>query len=126
MKPTRQDRGRRARQEGRRAEWIAAGWLLLRGWRIVAFRYRTRLGEIDIVARRDDVLAIIEVKRRRTVAEALEAVKPQQRRRLLAAGQQLAGQHPAWRQLSLRLDLIALAPGRLPRHIENAWPDQGA
>ena len=92
-----------------------------RGWRIVAFRHRTRYGEIDLLARKKDVLAVVEVKRRATISEALEAVKPAQRRRLLRAATALAAARPGCRELSVRLDLIAIAPGRLPIHIENAW-----
>ena len=121
MTATRQQRGARAREQGHRAEWFAALWLMWRGWRIVAFRHRTRYGEIDLLARKKDVLAVVEVKRRATISEALEAVKPAQRRRLLRAATALAAARPGCRELSVRLDLIAIAPGRLPIHIENAW-----
>jgi putative endonuclease len=121
MKTPRQQRGARARDQGRRAEWIAALWLMWRGWRIVAFRHRTRYGEMDLLAQKKDVLAVIEVKRRATLDEALAAVKPIQRRRLLRAATALAAARADGRALSVRLDLIAMAPGRLPVHIENAW-----
>ena len=121
MKTSQQKRGARAREQGRRAEWVAAVWLLCRGWRIVAFRYRTRYGEIDLLARKKGVLAVIEVKRRASREEALAAVKPIQRRRLLRAATALAATRLDCRGLSVRLDLIAMAPGRLPLPIENAW-----
>lgn len=116
----RRRRGGAARESGRSAEWIAALWLLLTGWRVVGFRLKTRQGEIDLLARRGRVLAIVEVKRRATLAEALEAVGPVQQQRLARAAAVLAAQ-PAHAGLSVRLDLLALAPGRLPRHIANAW-----
>lgn len=121
MKTTRRQRGAWAHDQGHRAEWLAAIWLMLRGWRIVAFRYRTQYGEIDLVARKKDVLAVIEVKRRATLDAALDAVKPIQRRRLLRAATALAAARADCRALSVRLDLIAIAPGRFPVHIENAW-----
>jgi len=121
MTPSRQQRGARAHDQGHRAEWLAAVWLICRGWRIVAFRYRTRYGEIDLLARKKDVLAVVEVKRRATLDEALSAVKPVQRRRLLRAATALAARRPDCRELSVRLDLVAMAPGRLPVHVENAW-----
>ena len=121
MKASRQQRGALARQQGHRAEWFAALWLMWRGWRIVAFRHRTRYGEIDLVARKRDVLAIIEVKRRATLEEALSAVKPAQRHRLLRAATALAAARADCRDLCVRLDLIAIAPGRFPVHVENAW-----
>eukprot|EP01042_Synura_sphagnicola_P019175 gene19175-24257_t len=92
-------RGALARKQGHRAEWFAAFWLMWRGWRIVAFRYRTRYGEIDLVARKRDVLAVIEVKRRATLEDALAAVKPAQRHRLLRAATALAAARADCREL---------------------------
>ena len=114
-------RGGRARKDGRASEFVAAFWLMATGWRILAFRLKTPQGEIDLLARRGGVLAVIEVKRRRTIAEALEAVTRRQRLRLRAAAENLAAKRPDLARLSVRLDLIALAPGRWPRHIADAW-----
>ena len=114
-------RGGRARKDGRASEIVVAFWLMATGWRILAFRLKTPQGEIDLLARRGRVLAVIEVKRRRTIAEALEAVTYRQRRRLRAAADNLAARRPDLASLSVRLDLIALAPGRWPRHIADAW-----
>jgi putative endonuclease len=80
--------------------------------------------EIDILARRGAVLAVVEVKARATLAEALEAVGWDQRRRLRRAAEAVA-QRPGLYGLAIRLDLLAMAPGRLPRHIADAWPDDG-
>lgn len=118
---TRQARGRRARADGRFAEWIAAFWLMAHGWRIVGFRTRTPYGEIDLLARRGQVLAAVEVKRRATLEAALEAVNPTQQQRLLRAAASLGASRAAWRGLGVRLDLIALAPGRWPCHLQDAW-----
>jgi putative endonuclease len=115
----RRERGARARADGRAAELRAALWLMAKGYRILALRRRVQGVEIDLLARRGAVLAVVEVKARRTLAEALEAVTPAQRARLLRAGATLAG---GGRPLSVRLDLVALAPGRWPRHVANAWP----
>lgn len=116
----RRQRGGAARESGRSAEWAAVAWLLITGWRVVGFRVKLSGVEIDLLARRGPVLAIVEVKRRATLAEALEAIGPVQRERLARAAARLAAQ-PANSGLSVRLDLLALAPGRLPRHIANAW-----
>jgi putative endonuclease len=67
------------------------------------------------------VLAVVEVKRRRTLEAALEAVRPTQRDRLRRAAAQIALRRPALRDAAIRLDLFALAPGRMPRHIPDAW-----
>jgi putative endonuclease len=117
----RQVRGRLARHSGRRAEWMAALWLMAKGYRILGLRLKTPFGEIDLLAQRGDVLAVVEVKRRRTQEEALTAVGAVQRERLARAGANLAARRHAALPLSVRLDLIALAPGRWPRHIPAAW-----
>lgn len=114
-------RGAQARQSGRRAEAWAALWLMLKGYRILGFRLRTRLGEIDLLAQKGAVLAVVEVKRRLTMEDALAAVLPEQRDRLRRAGAAVAGTRPRLKALAVRLDLIALAPGRLPQHRPDAW-----
>lgn len=117
----RQRRGALARRSGRRAEVWAAVWLMLKGYRILGFRLRTRLGEIDLLAQKGAVLAVVEVKSRLTLAEALAAVAPEQRDRLRRAGAAVAGGRPRLKAMAVRLDLIALAPGRLPQHRPDAW-----
>jgi len=114
-------RGGKARNEGRASEYTAAFWLMAKGWRILAFRLKTPQGEIDVLARRGRILAVVEVKRRATLEAALEAVGYRQRQRLRAAAMDLAAKRPDFAGLSVRLDLLALAPGRLPRHIADAW-----
>lgn len=119
----RRAQGEAARLKGRRAEVFAALMLMLKGYRIIGFRVPTSLGEIDIVAAKRNTLAIIEVKRRRTLREALEAVSPQQRYYLRQAGKQISTTHIGLRDFWVRLDLIAIAPSGWPRHIANAWPE---
>ena len=114
-------RGQAARRAGRGAEVLAALFLMAKGYRILGFRLKTPQGEIDLLARRGRVLAVVEVKRRRSVAEALEAVGPLQRERLTRAAEALAARRRALRGLRIRLDLFALAPGGGARHIEGAW-----
>lgn len=109
--------GGRSRLDGRRAEWAAALWLMLKGYQIVAFRLKGPAGEIDILARRGRVLAAVEVKRRPTLDQALLALKPGQHRRLRAAAGAVARHRPALAGLDLRIDMVALAPGRFPRHL---------
>lgn len=114
-------RGGAARRSGRRAEAWAALWLMLKGYRILGFRLRTRLGEIDLLALKGRVLAVVEVKSRTTLAAALEAVGPEQRERLRRAGESVLRSRPGLRGAAVRLDLVALAPGRWPRHRADAW-----
>lgn len=121
LRPGRIERGTRARLEGRRAEWLVALMLMAKGYRILGMRLRTPQGEVDLVALRGGVLAIVEVKRRRTIEEALLAVTPGQRDRLRRAGRALMAGGGRNKPASVRLDLVALAPGRWPRHIADAW-----
>lgn len=115
-RPSRAERGGRSWREGHGAEWTAALWLMLKGYRILGFRLKGRAGEIDILARRGRILAVVEVKRRATMEAALSAVTPQQTARLVAAAQQVARGRKALQGLEIRLDTVALAPGRFPRH----------
>jgi putative endonuclease len=121
MSSVRQARGTAARLSGRRAEVLAALWLMAKGYRILGFRLRTPQAEIDLLALRGKVLAVVEVKQRTNLLVALEAVTLDQRERLRRAGTALAAGRPSLAGASVRLDLIALAPGKLPRHIPDAW-----
>jgi putative endonuclease len=117
----RQARGLAARLSGRRAEVLAALWLMAKGYRILGFRLVTPLGEIDLLAQRGKVLAVVEVKQRATLEAALDAVTHQQRARLRRAGAHIAASRVGLRDALVRLDLMALAPGRRPRHLRDAW-----
>ena len=114
-------RGAAARRSGRRSEAWAAAWLMAKGYRILGFRLRTRQAEIDLLALRGKTLAVVEVKSRGTIEAALEAVTYDQRERLRRAGVSFAARRPGLANCAVRLDLLALAPGRLPRHIPDAW-----
>ena len=115
---------RRAYLSGRRAEAWAAWLLRLEGYRILARGFRLPVGEIDLVARRGRVLAIVEVKRRASLAAALEAISPRQRRRLARTAEAFQAQRPRLRALRIRVDVVIILPRALPRHIMDAWrPD---
>ena len=121
MSEVRVRRGKRARRDGRRGEYLCALWLMAKGYRVLGFRLRTALAEIDILASKGDVVAVVEVKRRASLEAALDAVTPTQRDRLLRAARSIAARRPDLSGASIRLDLMALAPGRWPRHIHDAW-----
>ena len=112
---------KRAERSGRWAEWLAAWWLRLTGYRVLDRRARTRGGEIDLVARRGRVLAIVEVKVRPTLADAAYAIGPQQQRRLLRAAEAYRQAHRSVAGLDIRFDAILICPWRLPAHIKDAW-----
>src|SRR5580692_3954855 len=113
--------GYRARRAGRRGEVVSALWLMAKGYRILGFRLKTPQGEIDLLAKKGDVLAVVEVKLRGSIELALEAVEHRQRQRLRRAGETFAARRADLRGASIRLDLMALAPGRWPCHIRDAW-----
>jgi putative endonuclease len=107
----------KAYRRGRRSEWIAALALMAKGYRIVARGYRTRLGEIDLIARRRDLVLIVEVKARPTLMEAMEAIDRVSQRRIEAAADQWLAHQPDRHRLSLRFDMIAVLPRRWPVHV---------
>lgn len=121
MKTARQLRGTTARLSGRRGEVLAALLLMLKGYRILGFRLKTPQAEIDILAIRGRTLVAVEVKHRTSLLAALEAVTFDQRDRLRRAARNLAARRPALMGAAVRLDLVALAPRRLPVHIPDAW-----
>ncbi|WP_295913520.1 YraN family protein [uncultured Bartonella sp.] len=100
------------------AERLAGLWLQMKGYHIAARRFETGFGEIDIIARRGHVIAIVEVKARPTLEEAMEAVKQQSRKRIDNAANIFLARQPDRKKLRLRYDLIAISPWKLPRHIE--------
>ena len=101
----------------------AAWWLRLFGYRILARRFRTKVGEIDLIARRGDIVAFIEVKRRHDLATGLEAVTPKARQRIRRAAELFIRRNPALAARALRFDVIVITPWTLPRHIVDAWRD---
>lgn len=109
-----------AEARGRRGETIAAWWLRLTGWSIVARRVRTRGGEVDLVARRWRTIAFVEVKTRRTDAELDVAIDAHRLRRVVAAAEML-GPRYARPGDAIRIDVMLIAPRRLPRHLKNVW-----
>lgn len=122
MKPN--ERQRRERR-GRAAEARAAWALRLKGYRIEARRVRTPAGEIDMVARRGDVVAFVEVKARQTLAQAAASVSPGQRRRIVRAARHYIAAHPDLAGLIHRFDTVLVGPRKWPHHIINAWRESG-
>ena len=106
---------------GLSAESRAAMLLLAKGYRIAARRWKTPVGEIDIVARRRRDLVFVEVKARDTLDLAAESVSRRSQRRIIAAAEYWMAQHPGDADCFGRFDVILVAPGKLPRHIINAF-----
>jgi putative endonuclease len=106
---------------GLSAESRAAAWLIAKGYRILARRFRTPLGEIDIIARRGGVLVFVEVKARDNFDEAAEAINKRQQNRIIGAAQMWLAAHPEDAMRDMRFDAILIIPGRLPRHLPAAF-----
>lgn len=109
-----------AETRGRRAETIAAWWLRLKGWRILAQRARVPGGEVDLVARRGRIVAFVEVKQRGTAEAAAWALDEYRLRRVAVAAQKLAS-HYAREGDDIRIDALYIVPRQLPRHLPNVW-----
>jgi len=106
---------------GLSAESRAAAFLMAKGYRILAKRFRTPHGEIDIVARGRNLIVFIEVKARASLDEAAYAVTPRQQQRIIDAAQGWLMAHPEHADFELRFDAMLIAPRRLPRHLLAAF-----
>ena len=114
-------RRQQAERRGRLAE-IAALWMLrLKGYRLLAHRYKSPMGEIDLVMRRGDVTAFIEVKQRASAEASLDSVTPYQAKRIAAAAASWMGRDPIAARQFCRFDIVAVSPYHWPRHIENTF-----
>lgn len=124
----RQSRGRKARRRGQWAERICLWFLRLKGYSIVAHGHvtgrGTGAGEIDIIARRGDLLAFVEVKTRTKPALAAAAISRNQRHRLTRAAAAFLARRPDLAGCAIRFDAILLAPWRWPCHLIDAWRDE--
>jgi len=116
---------RAAYRRGRLSEALCRLILRLKGYHILALGFRVSAGEIDIIARRGATLAIIEVKARRSLADAAEALRPRQQQRIARAAAAFVALHPASAGLAVRFDVMLVRPWRLPRHLANAWRLEG-
>lgn len=114
---------RRARTpyaQGRLGELIAAVFLVLKGYRVLARRYRAPGGEIDLIVRRGRTVVFVEVKARGLLDDALTAITPRKRARLRRAARHWIMRNPWALGLTLRCDAVFLAPRSLPRHVSEA------
>lgn len=110
----------RAELRGRRGEVIAAWWLRLHGWRILGERVRNPRGEVDLIARRGRTLAFVEVKARGKDSDLATAIDAHRLRRVAAAAEAMVHKYDKGTD-AVRIDVILVAPWRLPRHLVNVW-----
>ena len=116
------DRRVRAYRSGVFAETLVATLLRLKGHTIVARRYKTPVGEIDLVALKSRRLAFVEVKRRKSAEDAAWTLPAKQRRRIVRAAQYWLAAHPDFSGHELAFDVVLTAPWGWPRYIANAFP----
>lgn len=102
------------------AELYAALYFFFKGYRILAWRYKTSVGEVDLIVSRGDQIVFVEVKRRQTLEDALFSVTPKMRRRIAAAAKHFLAQTKYKESADLRFDVIAVSGFRI-RHLDNAW-----
>ena len=106
---------------GLQAETLAVWWLRLKAYRILAQRYKTPVGEVDVIARRGNTLVFIEVKARPTAEEGLHAVRGEQQQRILRAAEWFVQQHPQQAGRNLRFDVMVIPGKGWPIHLCNAF-----
>jgi putative endonuclease len=111
----------RAHRRGHRGESFAALALGLKGWRIIAKRYKTPLGEIDLIARRGNLIAMVEVKARSSFRGAMDSVTPSAQKRIIDSADLWLGRQKDAGQLSIRFDIVAVVPWRWPIHVAGAF-----
>jgi len=114
-------RGQCAQARGIAAETLAAEALERDGWEILARRLRTRAGEIDLLAQKSGLLAVVEVKSRRRLSEAASSVSLRQRTRLIAAADQILAEHPDWGAEGTRFDILVVDAANRVRRIADAF-----
>lgn len=115
------DHGARTHGRGQMAETAAALYLLLKGYRIRARRYRTPVGEIDLIVSKGGVTVFVEVKWRPSIEDGLHAVSPKAQGRLRRAAEHFLTTHSETQSSACRFDLLVLTPRAWPRHVKNAW-----
>ena len=103
------------------AESRAAAYLIAKGYRILARRWRSPVGEIDIIACRGKLLIFVEVKAREALADAAWSVTDRQRARIAAAAEAWLARQSDHPFRDMRFDAVLVAPGRIPRHIPAAF-----
>lgn len=111
----------KAERRGHFSEYVAAIYLLLKGYRILAMRYRTKLGEVDLIARKGDLIAFVEVKARASEQLGIDAVGFESQRRIRAASDLWLARQADPGKLSQRYDVVVVLPHRWPRHFPDAF-----
>lgn len=108
-------------QFGKSSEWLAMLWLMLKGYNILNHRFKTPLGEIDIIAKKGRTVVFVEVKARRDINQLAHAVSFYQQERIMRAGGLYMAKRPYLHDCRIRFDVITLSPYKMPKHTRGAW-----
>ena len=114
-------RRQRHHRRGIVAEYLAAAWLLLKGYRLLAHRYKTPVGEIDLIVQRGQTLVFVEVKARATASSAAESIHLTNQQRVVRAAQMYLHAHPKLQNSSIRFDAVLISCYRFPHHMTHAF-----
>lgn len=115
------EKKRRAHRFGLLAERIAIGWLRMKGYQILAHRYKVKLGEVDLIALKKETLTFVEVKARRHRLDAIHALTFAQRKRIENAARTFLAKNPEFQGYGMRFDLVVITPLSFPKHLIDAW-----
>lgn len=118
-KPSNSNPNHHTYQKGYLAEWLAIILLILKGYRILATRYQTHAGEIDIIAKKRNTITFIEVKYRKKKETLRQAISTHQHQRNQNAATYYLKTHKKYKAYTPRLDAIYITPNRWPLHIKN-------
>lgn len=110
-----------AEKRGRRAEIAAQILLTLKGYRVLASRVKTHVGEIDLVVLKGGTVVFVEVKARANSCTALGSITGQQQKRIARAAEGFLAHRPELRHYAVRYDAIFTCPGKLPQHVKDFW-----
>ncbi len=108
-------------KKGIMAEKFAKGFLTLKGYKLLDERFKTPLGEIDLIMCKNNLLVFVEVKLRQTIEKAKESIHARNQQRVYSAAELYLQKHPEYTNFEMRFDALVLAPYSMPLHIENAW-----
>jgi len=112
---------KQAEQRGRRAETLAAWLLLFKGYKILDRRQQTPHGEIDLIAMKGNILAIVEVKQRPTLDLAHQALHNADLSRIEEAAYHYQAKHTKWENKDIRFDAVFVMPKLRIKHVKDAW-----
>ena len=111
----------KSERAGRTAELLALWYLRLKGYRLLVHRFKSHQGEIDLIMRRGETTAFIEVKARSTIDAAISSLTPYQSKRISSAARSFMAKDRKAALQFCRFDIVAVSPYHWPRHIENAF-----